>query len=665
MSAHKLLGWKMILSSQYKSLRGIAALTLLATFAISVFEVDSAEAQNRNRRRPAPKKKPAPKVPETPKDGFEVKSKEVRETGLISAQRSAKKIDQMVERNYRATKTTPNKLTTDAQFLRRVYLDITGTIPTYNETRLFLISSSPTKRERLIDRLLNSDGYSSHFYNYWADILRVTDRLNNNTNGQPYREWIKQSLAENKPWDKMVHEMISAEGKIWDNPATGYMQRDSGMPLDNMNNTVRIFLGTRIGCAQCHNHPFDRWTQKEFYQMAAFTFGMNTRRSARDKQMFGGKDQNARLRREFKQSGMEMRLMGQFNRLIRENLSDVNDNLYRKISLPHDYQYDDAKPKQVIQPKVLFGPPAYVKKGEAPRKAFADWMTSRHNPRFARTIVNRLWKKCFGVAQIQPVDDIRDDSIAENPPLMTFLESEMKRLKFDMKEFLRIIYNTETYQRQAFNGDLGPADAYHFPGPLLRRMTAEQTWDSFLTLAVVKPDEFKAQKSSVRGDIINFDLSKVKAKDVLDKNDDIKQKTTGKAKYTREKKYRYKGLLLARASELPSPVPPDHFLRQFGQSDRELIDASSLSGSVPQVLTMFNGPITHMMLEPGSEMYQNVTKEKDETRKLNVVFMSILNRKPTSAEMEIARDEIRKNGNPGFGNVIWSLVNTREFLFIQ
>ena len=655
----------MTLTNKKKS-RFAILFAIMLTFMISIFAIDTVEAQNRNRKRPAAKKKPAPKpkVPEAPKDGFEVDSKEVRESGLVSAQRSAKKIDQYVERNYRGTKTKPNPLTTDAQFLRRVYLDITGTIPTYNQTRLFLISSSPTKRERLIDRLLNSDGYSSHFYNYWADILRVTDRLNNNTNGQPYREWIKQSLAENKPWDKMVHKMISAEGKIWDNPATGYMQRDSGMPLDNMNNTVRIFLGTRIGCAQCHNHPFDRWTQKEFYQMAAFTFGMNTRRSARDKKLFGGKDQNGRLRREFKAMGAEMKLMGQFNRLIRENLSDISDNPYRKISLPHDYQYDDAKPKQAIEPKVLFGPPAYVKKGQAPRQAFADWLTSRHNPRFARTIVNRLWKKCFGVAQIQPVDDIRDDSIAENPPLMKFLESEMKRLNFDMKEFLRIIYNSETYQRQAFTGDLGPADEYHFPGPLLRRMTAEQTWDSFLTLAVVKPDEFKAQKSSVRADIVNFDLSKVKAKDVLDKNDAAKKATSG-ARGKREKKYRYKGLLLARASELPSPVPPDHFLRQFGQSDRELIDASSLSGSVPQVLTMFNGPITHMMLEEGSEMYNNVTKEKDETRKLNVVFMSILNRKPTSEEMEISREEIRKNGNPGFGNVIWSLVNTREFLFIQ
>ncbi|WP_299469419.1 DUF1549 domain-containing protein, partial [uncultured Gimesia sp.] len=198
-------------------------------------------------RRQAAVKKPEPKKEEPLPPRFMVESKPVNPAKLASALSSAEHIDKLVEANYSKYKVTPNPMTTDEQFLRRAYLDITGTIPTYRETRYFLASRHPDKRKRLIDRLLDSDGYASHNFNYWADVFRYTDRLNNNVDGSPYRQWIKQSLAENKPWDKMVQEMITAEGLIWENPATGYLQRDSGMPLDNMNNTVRIFLGTRIG----------------------------------------------------------------------------------------------------------------------------------------------------------------------------------------------------------------------------------------------------------------------------------------------------------------------------------------------------------------------------------------------------------------------------------
>ncbi len=202
---------------------------------------------------------------------------------------------------------------------------------------------------------------------------------------------------------------------------------------------------------------------------------------------------NRRLREEYEQLSsldkeQKQRMRGQFNRLVGENLMAVNDIPNRRLVLPHDYAYDDAKPKSVVAPKAIFGPDAPVTKGEAPRMAFAKWLTSKDNPRFAKTIANRLWKAAFGVGQIEPVDDMKDDTEAENPRLMSYLESEMKRLNFDMKEYLRIIYNTQVYQRQVCFDEVHRGDEYHFPGPLLRRMTAEQVWDSFLTLAVVKPD---------------------------------------------------------------------------------------------------------------------------------------------------------------------------------
>ncbi|HAW31887.1 MAG TPA: hypothetical protein DCY03_27915, partial [Planctomycetaceae bacterium] len=165
-------------------------------------------------------------------------------------------------------------------------------------------------------------------------------------------------------------------------------------------------------------------------------------------------------------------------------------------------------------------------------------------------------------------------------------------------------------------------------------------------------------------EIISVDLNKATAQEVLDA-DEKKREEIDRTRYKREKKYKYKGQLLARAAELPSPVPPSHFLRTFGQSDRELISGSSDTGSVPQVLFMFNGPVTHMMLEKGSTIYNNVIEQKTIKDGVDVIFMTILSRRPDADELKIAMDEIENNGPAGYGNVIWSLVNTREFLFIQ
>ncbi len=610
---------------------------------------------------------PSEKKQEQPEpQRFVVQSKPVEPGRLAEAQQAAAEIDRLVAAGYRRHNVTPNPSTTDAQFLRRIYLDITGTIPTYQQTRRFLSSRDENKRSLLIDELLSSDGYASHNFNYWADVLRYTDSLNSNVRGEHYRQWIKQSLAENKPWDKLVHEMISAEGLVWENPATGYLQRDANMPLDNMNNTVRIFLGTRIGCAQCHDHPFDRWTQKEFYQMAAFTWGTKTRTGGDDTRYWED-NPGDRLLAEFEEIEQEeeerRRTYYQFRRLIDANMQIVNDRAGNKIHLPDDYAYDNAKPGEAIPPKTLFGKPAVIASDQAPRQAFADWLTASDNPRFAKTIANRLWKQAFGVGQIEPVDDMTDETVAENPELMAFLESEMIRVEFDMKQFMRMIFNSETYQRQASDAEGAEAESFHFPGPILRRMTAEQLWDSFLTLAVVDPDEYRERPAEVRTDITGVNLTSVSAPDLMQAIHDGRAVDSGN--WRRERKYKYKGALLARASELPSPVPAGHFLRMFGQSNRELISASSRTGSVPQVLFMFNGPISHMILEKDSTMYNNVKRTRSIGAGIKVVFRTILSRDPSKEEMELAEQEIEHYGRPGYGNVIWALVNTREFLFIQ
>ena len=308
-------------------------------------------------------------------------------------------------------------------------------------------------------------------------------------------------------------------------------------------------------------------------------------------------------------------------------------------------------------------PPFAGAKSTGRRLAFARWLTARDNPRFALTIANRLWKQAFGSGQIEPVDDMMDSTVAENPELMKFLEAEMLRLNFDMKEYLRNVFYSETYQRQACAEEINPGLPYHFTGPNLRRMSAEQVWDSFLTLAVVRPDEFREIKADVRTKYIGLDLSKIPAADLLMADNKGNEVDYGQG--PRQSKYTYKGTLLARASELPSPVPPSHFLRTFGQSDRELISASSTFGSVPQVLFMFNGPITHMLLEKNSTIYNNVVKKQSVGEGIRAIFLTVLSREPDAEELKLGVDEVKLRGPAGYGNVIWSLVNTREFLFIQ
>ncbi|MCA8986582.1 MAG: DUF1549 domain-containing protein [Planctomycetaceae bacterium] len=604
------------------------------------------------------KKKEEIPVPKRP-----IKIEPVDDSLTAQVKRSAFMIDRLIEDNYTKQGVKANPAASDEVFVRRAYLDITGTIPDYKQARAFIRSRSTDKREQLIDTLLEDPGYASNLYNFWADLLRLTDRVNNNVPGKPYIQWVKECCENNKPYDEFVYEMLAAEGKIFDNPAAGYIQRDAGMPLDAMNNTVRIFLGTQVGCAQCHDHPFDRWKQKEFYEMAAYTFGTETRVAPNDKK-FGGKNVISHLREELKRVDTEFDGAGKYNRFIIANLQEVSD-AKRTLVLPHDYQYDDAKPKTPVKMHTIFDPQPVPQPGETPRQTVARWMTSKENPRFTKTIVNRMWKRAFGVGLIEPEDDMKDDTVASNPELMDYLISEMHRLDFNLKEFMRIIYNTKAYQRESTFGEYDPSQPYHFQGPILRRMSPEQIWDSFITLATPDPNDYQREPAQIEDDLLNIDMASVTAEQIYERDQELRRVTGYKFRNERDKLYKHQGLLLVRASEQPQPVAPGHFLRQFGQSDRESIQGNFDGGSVPQVLQMFNGPLTHLLLDSKSNMYNAVVTARSPSDRIDVVFLSILNRFPTSEERSIAEDEIKEHGPSGYGNVIWSLVNTREFMFVQ
>lgn len=579
--------------------------------------------------------------------------------------KSATQIDRLVLKKLKEEKIRPRGMTNDMQFARRAYLDITGMIPTARQLEDFLRRArTKDKRSQLIDELLSSTGYVSHSFNYWADLLRLKDRPRGNVYSQPYHDWIKDVLAQDVPYDDFVRQMLTARGRVWEDPAAGYELRDAGMALSNLDLTVRLFLGTRIGCAQCHDHPFDRWTQKEFYQLAAFVHGVDYNADRREV------DQATRAARQEIQQLAEKNedkkgLPGRVNRLLSVNRAAVGDRDGRKLRLPHDYQYDNGKPGEVVEPQVIFGS-LESSPGDSKRVAFAKWLTSEQNPRFTLTIVNRLWQRVFGRGLIEPVDELTDESKPVNQELMDFLNDEMKRVHYRQREFLRILYNTQTYQRLANDRDIPLDQPYYFPGPVLRRMSAEQVWDSLLTLTVRDPDVYQRPSLKPLVDELRIDTaSPVSANLLLARIDSVEKVKRKGPEAQLKKQFTHKGVLLVRASEMPLPLPPSHFLRQFGQSDRESLAGGNTDGHVPQILTMFNGPISHKLLNEGTVIYDEVMHAGSPRDQVDVIFYSILGRKPTRNDYRLAAQEIEANGAAGYGNVIWALLNTREFLFIQ
>lgn len=583
---------------------------------------------------------------------------------MTECRQVAERIDALVEAQLAHHQLAPNSPANDHTFVRRAFLDISGAIPGLVHTNAYTSDKQERKQEILIDGLLNSYGYVSHSYNLWASILRLNDRQEF-LPATSYRDWVKDQMRINRPYDEWVREMLTAEGKLWDNPAAGYTLRDDGMPLVHIDNTVRVFLGTQIGCAQCHDHPFDRWTQKNFYELAAFTAGVVTRDGG-DSPAFSNGNPIERLKQEAKEIDPEKRLEGSMDQMMQANLYRVSFDAQRVLKLPADYAYSNGKPNEVVAPTVLWGNLPEGSEAKTRREQFALWLTSTDNPLFAKTIANRLWKRVMGVGLIEPIDDLRDDSPCQNPELLEFLTQEMIRLKFNQKEFLRTLYYTKTYQRASSDFDPSLAEFYHFPGPRLRRMSAEQVWDSILTIAVYNPFSFELPDNEKLRDTVNVDMATVTWSEAEKIATSYDESVGPQARQEIMNGSSYRQQVLARSSELPSPLPADHFLRQFGQGDRETIEGDSTDPNVPQILTMFNGPFTHMMLESGSVIHNNLSRSRGPRDALNVMFLSILNRPPTSHDRDAALHEMSRGDiMMDYGNVVWALINTREFLFIQ
>ncbi|MFN0078651.1 MAG: DUF1549 domain-containing protein [Prosthecobacter sp.] len=734
---------------------------------------------------------------------------------------TAAKIDELVNAKLAKEKIQPNAPASDEVFVRRVYLDVVGRIPTIQETTEFLKSSDTEKRAKLIDTLLAGDGYVQNFFNYWADILRMKSNMVGGGQSLPayygYANWLKSSLRDNKPYDEMVREVVSADGKSYENGAIGFYIRDYNMPLDNMAVTTQIFLGTSMVCAQCHNHPFDKWTQMDYYQMAAHTYGMTSSNGLTNpllaQAIYGGgavKNKNNRYGGAVTKfdlpNGMERkdvgRAMTEILRPLRYN-TVLDETKKRVLKLPQDYQYKDAQPKQAIEPLI---PASFskdgkiVKESQPPIAAYAAWMTSKENPRFTTVIANRLWKKLMGQGLIEPVDEITDSTVPSNPQLMIFLEETMKAANYDMQSFLRAILNSQAYQRTAYAKDVELGEVYHFPGPLLRRMSAEQVWDSMVALykpsadhpsiqakidaeialrrvewldralnslspqqlqqctvkvaqkqkelaaevraaqekmeaaskakdedairearkaiqsqrkrideavdAVVydvgfkrfaelaregKLDDFtkdeafaKEVTAAIKAKKDGADLSMDEALAILAKQRRAKLDEVAKARFKADAERfevddknekaslaaweNFRDTSMLRAADLRSPAPNGHFLREFGQSDRELVENANDEASVSQALMLLNGKVFSNLMN----RYTSIARTLDRARKdggsagvIDAVYLSLMSRKASAEEQALLQPIADNADATDRGDVLWTVLNTRQFFFIQ
>ena len=592
------------------------------------------------------------------------------------------KIDQLVLDGLAKAGQKPNPPATAEQLVRRLYLDIAGRIPTATETAAFVDDKAPGKSAKLIDRLLASEGYNSHMFNWLADMLRVEDDYGKGTKTYVYEDWLKDQIAANRPWNDIVKDLLDSSGRLSEVGPVGYLLRDKGMPLDSLSNTLTIFLGANVACAQCHNHPLANWKQRDFYEMAAF-FGATDTGNAK-----GGKKKAKQIA---KNTDLPKKLLQE---VVASNTAAV-ENLHKDaLTFPKDYKYSDAKPGDPVPPKLIqwnagdANNPAYAVNTNSPeslREQFAQWLTHTDNPRFATAIANRLWKRAFGLAVQEPVTDLDDPSKAFNPELLAQLTEDMRRVKFDLREFQRIIFNTQAYQRQAsLTPDLGKGP-YLFPGPLLRRMTAEQAWDSVLTL-VVGPalDQFQLRrgheirKLAIPGAALSNEAIIAKVRELQASGEDGKKgkgkgatanKKTGGGTDAAPDEYagypppQFEGLTLARASELPQPAREAHFLRMFGQSDRQLADGNSLEGGVPQVLMMMNGDVQRVIASSGSMVLKDAARQQTPTRKVESLYFSFLGRRPSIPETQTACRTLSEG--LAVGDLTWVLFNSREFIFIQ
>ncbi len=359
-------------------------------------------------------------------------------------------VDKHVYNKLKRVKVSAAELCTDDEFIRRVYLDLTGLPPSPAAVKAFLADrrDTQTKRNALVDRLIGSPAYVENWTNKWADLLQVNRKFLGEQGAVALRNWIKQSVADNRPYDQFARQIITASGSNLESPAASYY-KTLRKPEDLMENTTHLFLAIRFNCNKCHDHPFERWTQDQYYNLTAYFAQVARKRDPNfAKQNIGG-------------SAVEG-ATPLVEIIYDKSSGDVKHERTGEIA-PPAFPYRHAKMPDTKLPR---------------RRQLADWLTSEANPYFARSFVNRLWGYMFGVGIIDPIDDIRAGNPPSNPELLDALEAEFIRSGFDVQHILAIICKSRVYQHSFKTNRWNEDDDINFSHFTPRRLPAETLYDT-------------------------------------------------------------------------------------------------------------------------------------------------------------------------------------------
>lgn len=486
-------------------------------------------------------------------------------------------IDELVFEKLKSLGLPPSDVSDDATFLRRVTLDIAGRLPTVEETRGFRADTAGDKRAGWIERLLASTDYAEYFANKWNAILRNKRRADGDKPATyAFYDWLRESLNENKPYDQVVREVLTVSGDAGKNgPVAWYREvRDASTQVED---TAQLFLGLRIQCARCHHHPFEKWSQQDYYGFQAFFAQVGRKSSA---------------------------VRGQ-------------DRIYHRRGIA---QAQNPKTGQMIKPTGLGGKPLDIAADVDPRQELVAWMTDKENPFFAKALVNRYWKHFFGRGLVDPEDDMRVTNPASNPQLLDALAHDFTEHKYDLKHLVRTICNSQVYQLSAEPNRWNAEDKQNFSRYYPQRLKAEVLLDAI--------NQVTATTSSFNG---------------------LPSGT--------------------HAVSLPDNGFDSYFLTVFGRpesssacecersGDANLAQSLHLlnSGEILGKLTAGNGR-TAMLAGDAQRSHQDKIRE---------LYLLAFSREPEPDEMAVAVSHIEKSKNPkaAYEDLVWVLLNTKEFLF--
>jgi hypothetical protein len=499
-------------------------------------------------------------------------------------------VDQHASKKWKDLGLVPSELCSDEQFIRRVSLDITGTLPTPKQVTEFVTEKDPKKRDKLIDTLLDSPEYAYYFGGKWADILRVKRR---NEPGRAkgtfaFHEWIRQAMAKDKPYDQFAGEILAATGDESNSPPTVWY-RELQQPQQFVDDTAQVFLGLRLACAQCHHHPYERWSQDDYWGLAAF-FGRVGRKA-----------------------------------IPMPTNTNQQEQRIAIVSKPTG-SVQNLRTKQTAEIKPLDAPPMKVSSEDDPREKLVEWLVDPKNPFFARAVANRYWAHFFGRGLVDPLDDMRVTNPPSNPELLDALAADLVKNKFSLKELIRTITKSRTYQLSAVPNEFNQHDKQNYARYYPKRLSAEVLFDA------------------------------------------VCQVTDSPAGFAGLPQDRHAP---KRAIMLPDESFTSYFLDVFGRPQRiSACECERVSeANLAQALHLLNSDeVQGKLSRAGGRADELVKDKRSDAEKVEEMFLWAFARKPTQEQLQVALDHIaknEKNKKVAYENILWALINTKEFIFNQ